>query len=235
MPFLKILLIDNDPDAVNVLAKNLTGHGHKVFSASNGVQGVELALNHRPDVIITELVLPEMDGVEVTHSLRNQASFQKTAIIVFSDRSEDYSIIAALDAGADEYIVKPTRFKILDAKIKAVLRRYHPKVGKTEIDANSNIQVDFPIQFVSADEIVINGISHLLANKEIKLLQLLCTQPGRIFTRQEIFQLIWSTSENSSYRTIDVHVRKLREKIGNDWIKTYKGVGYKLNEKRIES
>jgi two-component system, OmpR family, alkaline phosphatase synthesis response regulator PhoP len=230
--FLKLLLIDNDLDVINVLSQNFSKHGYKVFSAANGAQGIELAHAHRPEIIITDLVMPEMDGVEVILSLRSQAIFQKTAIIVFTDRAEDYSIIAALDAGADEYVIKPTRFKILEAKIKAVLRRYEQKPIRVNSETQST-HPNFPIQFVSAEEIKVNGQSHILANKEIKLLQLLCSQPGRLFSREEIFQLIWNNSENSSFRTIDVHVRKLREKIGGEWIKTYKGVGYKLNEKLI--
>jgi two-component system, OmpR family, alkaline phosphatase synthesis response regulator PhoP len=230
-----LLLIDTDWDAINILTSNFIKSGYKVFTAQNGLSGIELANTCRPDVIITELLLPEMDGVDIILTLRNQAIFQKTAIIVFSSRTEDYSAIAALDAGADEYVIKPARFKILEAKIKAILRRYEQKVPSNQLYKRISENKNFPLVFDSDEQISIKGVSYNLANKEIKLLQLLCSQPGRIFTREEIFQLIWNTSENSTLRTIDVHVRKLREKIGDDWIKTYKGVGYKLNEKLLES
>jgi two-component system alkaline phosphatase synthesis response regulator PhoP len=228
MSGLKILLIDDDDDVLNLLSHNFTKNGHIVKCALNGIEGIEKFQNFQPDAVIVDLIMPEMDGIEFTQSIRSHKTIKKpTAIIIFSGRSEDYSQIAALDAGADDYVVKPIRFKILESKVISIVKRYR-NISEVKSDINDSQIQQNTIQFIDHNKVVIGGNIITLANKEFQLLALLCSYPKKIFTRDEIYRLLWKKSENTTLRTIDVHIRKLRDKTQLDCIKTFKGVGYKI-------
>lgn len=224
----KVLLIDDDEDVLLLLSHNFIKNGHIVKTARNGFDGIEQFNLFQPDVIIVDLIMPEMDGIEFTQLIRAKSNASKqTAILVFSGRSEDYSQIAALDAGADDYVVKPIRFKILESKVTAILNRYKKTNVLNDVDLKPNVHQDL-IQFSENNQVIISGQILNLANKEFQLLQLLCSNPKKIFSREEIYRYLWKKSENSTLRTIDVHIRKLRDKTQLDCIKTMKGVGYKI-------
>jgi two-component system, OmpR family, alkaline phosphatase synthesis response regulator PhoP len=228
MSGLKILLIDDDDDVLNLLSHNFTKNGHIVKCAHNGIEGIEKFNLFQPDAIIVDLIMPEMDGIEFTQTIRSlKTSIKPIAILIFSGRSEDYSQIAALDAGADDYVVKPIRFKILESKIISIVKRYKNVSEINPILIDSVIEQD-TVKFVDNNKVVIGGQLINLANKEYQLLALLCSQPKKIFTREEIYRLLWKKTENTTLRTIDVHIRKLRDKTQLDCIKTLKGVGYKI-------
>ena len=228
MSGLKILLIDDDDDVLNLLSHNFTKNGHIVKCAHNGIEGIEKFNLFQPDAIIVDLIMPEMDGIEFTQTIRSlKTSIKPIAILIFSGRSEDYSQIAALDAGADDYVVKPIRFKILESKIISIVKRYKNVTEINPILIDSVIEQD-TVKFVDNNKVVIGGQLINLANKEYQLLALLCSQPKKIFTREEIYRLLWKKTENTTLRTIDVHIRKLRDKTQLDCIKTLKGVGYKI-------
>ena len=225
---LKILLIDDDVDVLNLLSHNFTKNGHIVKCAHNGIEGIEKFQIFQPDAAIVDLIMPEMDGIEFTQTIRSLKTFSKpTAIIIFSGRSEDYSQIAALDAGADDYVVKPIRFKILESKVISIVKRYR-NISELKSDINDSQIQQNTIQFIDHNKVVIGGNIITLANKEFQLLALLCSYPKKIFTREEIYRILWKKSENTTLRTIDVHIRKLRDKTQLDSIKTLKGVGYKI-------
>jgi len=225
---LKILLIDDDVDVLNLLSHNFTKNGHIVKCAHNGIEGIEKFQIFQPDAAIVDLIMPEMDGIEFTQTIRSLKTFSKpTAIIIFSGRSEDYSQIAALDAGADDYVVKPIRFKILESKVISIVKRYR-NISELKSDINDSQIQQNTIQFIDHNKVVIGGNIITLANKEFQLLALLCSYPKKIFTREEIYRILWKKSENTTLRTIDVHIRKLRDKTKLDSIKTLKGVGYKI-------
>jgi len=228
MSGLKILLIDDDDDVLNLLSHNFTKNGHIVKCAHNGIEGIEKFNLFQPDAIIVDLIMPEMDGIEFTQTIRSIKTFTKqSAIIIFSGRSEDYSQIAALDAGADDYVVKPIRFKILESKVISIVNRYKNTNATKEVGITPSVHQDL-IQFIENNQVVIGGQIIHLANKEFQLLSLLCSNPKKIFSRDEIYRLLWKKSENTTLRTIDVHIRKLRDKTQLDNIKTLKGVGYKI-------
>jgi two-component system, OmpR family, alkaline phosphatase synthesis response regulator PhoP len=228
MSGLKILLIDDDDDVLNLLSHNFTKNGHIVKCAHNGIEGIEKFNLFQPDAIIVDLIMPEMDGIEFTQTIRSlKTSIKPIAILIFSGRSEDYSQIAALDAGADDYVVKPIRFKILESKIISIVKRYKNVSEINPLLIDSVIEQD-TVKFVDNNKVVIGGQLINLANKEYQLLALLCSQPKKIFTREEIYRLLWKKTENTTLRTIDVHIRKLRDKTQLDCIKTLKGVGYKI-------
>lgn len=225
---LKILLIDDDDDVLNLLSHNFTKNGHIVKCAHNGIGGTKLFKKFHPDAIIVDLIMPEMDGIEFTQSIRTlTAPFSSVAIIMLSGRSEDYSQIAALDAGVDDFVIKPIKFKILESKVLTIVKRYKnltynfPSIYEPPVQQNT-------IQFEDNNKVIIDEQLIRLANKEYQLLALLCSQPKKIFTREEIYILLWKKTENTTLRTIDVHIRKLRDKTQLDCIKTLKGVGYKI-------
>lgn len=219
-----ILIVDDEPDIIEILKFNLEKEGYNVVAAMNGQEGIKKAEESLPDLIILDIMMPEMDGVEVCRFLRKNKSFKDTLIAFLTAREEDYSQIAALDVGGDDYITKPIRPRVLVSRIKALLRRS----GRTGDESAS--EMNFGSLVINQEEVsVIVGDKKVeLAKKEFELLTLLASKPGKVFTREEIFNKVWGTDVIVGTRTIDVHIRKLREKIGDHYIKTMKGIGYKF-------
>lgn len=221
-----ILLVDDEPDILEFLGYNLRKEGYTVYTAGNGTEGVALAREHKPHLIILDVMMPGMDGMETCHVLRELPGLKNTVIIFLTARSEDYSQIAGFDAGGDDYVAKPVRPKVLISRIKALLRRVKPEEGPEQQTRVSNLVIDREKYLVYKD-----GKPVALPRKEFELLALLASRPNKVFTRDEIYDKIWGDNVVVGDRTIDVHVRKLREKIDIDNIKTVKGVGYKFEEK----
>jgi len=220
----QILVVDDEPDILEFVKYNLQKEGFRVSTAENGLKGLEEARRVKPDLIILDIMMPEMDGVEVCRQLRSEQLFNNTVVAFLTARDEDYSQIAALDVGGDDYITKPIRPRVLVSRVNALLRRSSRKEeeDKAEIIAAGDLIID------KEKILVFRGEERIeLAKKEFELLSLLVSKPGKVFTREEIFNKIWGTDVIVGNRTIDVHIRKLREKLGNDYIKTIKGVGYK--------
>lgn len=224
----KILIVDDEPDILEILQYNLKKAGYKVVVASDGRAGLEAARRERPDLIVLDIMMPEMDGVEVCRTLREQPEFDATIITFLTAREEDYSQIAALDVGGDDYITKPIRPKVLLSRIKALLRRQRGATAsgrdESQIVRVGDLEVDQEQVVVRRGEEIIE-----LAKKEFELFSLLVSKPGKVFTREEIFNKVWGSDVIVGNRTIDVHIRKLREKIGDHYIKTIKGIGYKFD------
>jgi two-component system, OmpR family, alkaline phosphatase synthesis response regulator PhoP len=222
----KILVVDDESDIQEILRYNLEKEGFVVFTASNGEEGITIAEREKPDLIILDIMMPKMDGVEVCRQLRNKPDFAKTIIAFLTARDEDYSQIAALDVGGDDYINKPIRPRVFVSRIKALLRRSDRSIEE-DLEQNSlkigDLLIDREKVSVQRGNTMIE-----LAKKEFELLNLLVSKPGKVFTREEIFNKVWGTDVIVGNRTIDVHIRKLREKIGDDYIKTIKGIGYKF-------
>ncbi|HMR42944.1 MAG TPA: response regulator transcription factor [Saprospiraceae bacterium] len=222
----KILVVDDEPDIVEILRYNLEKEGFQVVSASNGEEGIKVAEKEHPDLIILDIMMPEMDGVEVCRTLRNKKEFENTLVAFLTAREEDYSQIAALEVGGDDYITKPIRPRVLISRIKALFRRS----GRMEMTDESPEQIKIADLIINKENVTVdrNGESIELAKKEFELLNLLVSKPGKVFTREEIFNKVWGSDVIVGNRTIDVHIRKLREKIGDNYIKTIKGIGYKF-------
>ena len=221
---IRILLVDDEPDILEILSYNLSSEGYEVFTAKNGVEGVTKAKKKQPHLIILDVMMPEMDGIEACEIIRNTPGLENTIITFLTARSEDYSQVAGFDAGADDYITKPIKPKVLVSKVKALLRRL--KEDEAEVD-----------DIVTVGDIVINreeykiinkGVELTLPRKEFELLALLASKPNKVFKREVILDKVWGNEVVVGGRTIDVHIRKLREKIGDDNFKTVKGVGYKF-------
>lgn len=223
----KILLVDDEPDILEFLSYNLNKEGFEVYTAQNGKEAIDMAKKVNPHLILLDVMMPEMDGIEACEILRNDKNFQNTIIAFLTARGEDYSQIAGFDAGGDDYITKPVKPKVLISRIKALLKRFNPITEKEESDEliikQSNLIID------KARYIVLKDNEKLfLPKKEFELLVLLISKPDRVFSRNEIFSSVWGDDVVVGDRTIDVHIRKLREKIGENHIKTIKGVGYKF-------
>lgn len=221
----KILLVDDEPDILEILEHNLSREGYEVSTASNGEEGLKKAKEMRPDLIILDIMMPVMDGVEVCRQLRAQPAFKNTIITFLTAREEDYSQIAALDNGGDDYITKPIRPRVLTSRIKALLRR-NERVG----DEDDRKQIAIGDIIIDLEQVLVRrGEEKIeLAKKEFDLLTLLASKPGKVFSRDEIFNRVWGADVIVGNRTIDVHIRKLREKLGDHYIKTIKGIGYKF-------
>lgn len=222
----KILIVDDEPDILEILRFNLQKEGFEVYSAPNGREGLSQAIAVIPDLIVLDIMMPEMDGVEMCRALRQKKELAGTLVAFLTARDEDYSQIAALDVGGDDYITKPIRPRVFISRIKALLRR----AGRLEEGADKNGPVKFGDLTIIKEHFKVekNGVPIELAKKEFELLYLLTTKPGKVFTREEIFSKIWGADVIVGNRTIDVHIRKLREKIGENYIKTLKGIGYKF-------
>ena len=218
----KILLVDDDPDILEIISYSLENEGYSVYKAMNGLQAIEIAEKVTPDLIIMDLMMPEMNGVEACEQIRKSTKLNNVIITFLSARSEDFSQIAGFDAGADDYITKPIRPKVLLSKVKSLLRR-----NKSDIDAPV-IQINDLIINRSRYLVNLKGIEISLPRKEFELLYLLTSSPNTVFTRSKILDVVWGTDVIVGDRTIDVHIRKLREKIGDSSFKTIKGVGYKF-------
>ena len=219
----KILVVDDDPDIIEILTYNLSNEGYNVKSAVNGVEAIKKAKKFIPDIILLDVMMPEMDGIEACSNLREIESLSKSMIIFLSARGEDFTQIAAFDAGADDYINKPVKPKILLKKISSISRRILSENNNT-----SNIIVGSLVIDRESYSVTLEKDEIALPRKEFELLYLLASKPGKVLTRDEIMFKVWGTQVVVGDRTIDVHVRKLREKIGEKYIKTIKGVGYKF-------
>ena len=225
---LKILLVDDEPDILEFLKYNLQKEGYKVFVAPNGKLGIEIASKEQPDLIILDIMMPEMDGIETCRLMREIPDFKDTMIVFLTARNEDYSQIAGFGVGADDYITKPVKPRVLLSRISALFRRYNGRNGSVE--QNENVFVAGDLKIDREQYIVSKGDEKLeLPRKEFELLALIAAKPGKVFTREEILDRIWGTEVIVGDRTIDVHIRKLREKFGDDMIKTVKGIGYKFD------
>ena len=221
---LRILLVDDEPDILEIVGYNLTAEGYQVFTAKNGIEGVAMAKKILPHLIILDVMMPEMDGIEACGIIRKNPSLENTIVAFLTARGEDYSQMAGFDAGADDYITKPIKPKVLVRKVKALLRRFKEdasvdeeifKVGKIVINREEY-------------KIINDGKEIILPRKEFELLSLLTSKPNKVFKREVILDRVWGNEVVVGGRTIDVHIRKLREKIGDDHFKTVKGVGYKF-------
>lgn len=219
-----VLIIDDEADIRDILAYNLKKEGFTVTTASNGRDGIEIARSTLPDIIILDVMMPEMDGIEVCDVLRNDPETKHIRICFLTARSEDYSQIAGLDAGADDYVAKPIKPRVLISRLKALLRRNSNFEEEKTVTEEGTLQIDREKYLV-----VNNGETVHLPRKEFELLALLASKPEKVFDRDYILKTVWGDGVVVGDRTIDVHVRKLRGKIGDDYIKTVKGVGYKFS------
>lgn len=222
---IKILLVDDEPDILEIVGYNLSQEGYQVITASDGADGVIKANAEKPQLIVLDVMMPKMDGIEACEQIRKIPELKNTIITFLTARGEDYSQVAGFDAGADDYITKPIKPKVLVSKVKALLRRLKTddlgipiiKIGDIEINREEY-------------KISLKGKEMVLPRKEFELLSLLASKPGKVFKREDILDKVWGNEVVVGGRTIDVHIRKLREKLGDTSFKTVKGVGYKLVE-----
>ena len=228
---MNILIVDDESDILEIVSYNLEEAGYKVFTASNGVDGISLAKKHRPELIILDVMMPGMDGIETCEKMRTIKELDQTIIAFFTARGEDYSQMAGFEAGADDYITKPIKPKVLVGKVKSLLRRFNT----TQVIAPPSSHDILSLTGIEIDreqyQVKVNGDVLNLPRKEFELLALLASKPNKVFTRESILDHVWGSDVVVGGRTIDVHIRKLREKIGDDRFKTVKGVGYKFVEK----
>jgi two-component system alkaline phosphatase synthesis response regulator PhoP len=220
---IKILLVDDEQDILEIVGYNLSQEGYKIVTASNGKEAIAVAKKERPHLIIMDVMMPEMDGMEACENIRKIPELGNVIITFLTARSEDYSQVAGFDAGADDYIPKPIKPKLLVSKVKALLRRL-----KDENSSAENLNVGGIEINREEYKILMEGIEITLPRKEFELFYLLASKPGKVFKREEILDKVWGNEVIVGGRTIDVHIRKLREKIGEDLFKTIKGVGYKF-------
>ena len=220
---IKILLVDDEPDILEIVGYNLKNEGYSVYTACNGIEAVKSAKKITPNLILLDIMMPEMDGIEACEKIRTVKSLENTLIAFLTARNEDYSYVAGFDAGADDYITKPIKPKVLISKVKSLLRRL-----KAESQEDSSVKVgDITI---NRDEYLIfkDDKKIFLPRKEFELFSLLTSKPGKVFKRETILDSVWGNEVVVGGRTIDVHIRKLREKLGETHFKTVKGVGYKF-------
>ncbi len=222
----KILLVDDEPDILDLISYNLEKEGYNIQTAGNGRDAIAIAKEMLPDLILLDVMMPGMDGMETCVELREIEDLKSTVIAFLTARGEDYSQIAGFEAGADDYISKPIKPRVLISRIQALLRRKGPIAETTQTEEIGGIIIDKEKYIV-----LLNGEELNLPKKEFELLALLISKPGRVFTRDIILNTVWGNDVVVGDRTIDVHVRKLREKIGSKGIKTIKGVGYKFETK----
>jgi len=222
----KILVVDDEEDILEILKYNLEKEGFEVKTASDGNAGIEMAEKFDPHLIILDIMMPGMDGIEVCQKLRANPKFSNTIIAFLTARSEAFTQITALDSGGDDFINKPIKPNVLKSRINALLRRQSnvSEQDKSQITKFGDLEIDFE-QF----KVLVNNVDKGLAKKEFELISLLASKPGKVFKRNEILSKIWGNDVIVGDRTIDVHIRKLREKIGDSYIQTMKGVGYKFD------
>lgn len=217
-----ILLVDDEPDILSFVGYNLEREGYTVYTAANGAAAIEMARNHQPHLVILDVMMPGMDGIETCQELKKLPGLSHTIIAFLTARGEDYSQLAGFDAGGDDYITKPIKPRLLISRVKALLRRYRFTGEAEAVAADLGLRID------REQYVVWNGPQKIeLPPKEFELLCLLVSKPNKVFSREEIFANVWGSDVIVSDRTIDVHIRKLREKVGPQYIGTVKGVGYK--------
>jgi two-component system, OmpR family, alkaline phosphatase synthesis response regulator PhoP len=219
----KILIADDEPDILEIIQYNLVREGFEVITARDGDEALVKAKQHSPDLIILDIMMPKKNGVEVCGILRAQPAFQNTLIIFLTALNDENSQIRGLETGADDYVSKPISPKVLVSRVNALFRRMHKEPGDKVLEFNG-LTVD-PVKF----EVIVGDQSVTLAKKEFELLYLLAARPGRVFLRNEILNQVWGNDVIVGDRTIDVHIRKIRQKLGMDCITTVKGVGYKFD------
>lgn len=217
----KVLIVDDEADILEIISYNLIKEGYEILTAKNGIEGLEKVASFKPDLIILDIMMPKMSGVEVCKIIRLKPEYNDTLIIFLTALSDESSQIKGLETGADDYISKPISPKVLVSRVNAIFRRLNKEEGKTI--KLGNMVID-PERFM----VVLNGHDVILAKKEFELLYLLASKPGRVFLRNEILSQVWGAEVIVGDRTIDVHVRKIRQKLGIDCITTVKGVGYKF-------
>lgn len=220
---IRILLVDDEPDILEIVGYNLTQEGFQIFTAENGREAIAKAKKEHPHLIIMDVMMPEMDGMEATEAIRKIPELSNVIITFLTARSEDYSQVAGFDAGADDYITKPIKPKLLVSKVKALLRRLKDDGQNSETLNVGGIEINREEYKIVKDDKEI-----ILPRKEFELFYLLASKPGKVFKREEILDKVWGNEVIVGGRTIDVHIRKLREKIGEELFKTIKGVGYKI-------
>ncbi|APG65848.1 DNA-binding response regulator [Tenacibaculum todarodis] len=220
---IKILLVDDEPDILEIVGYNLKSEGYQIFTAKNGIEAVKQAKKVTPHLILLDIMMPEMDGIEACEKIRKVKNLENVIISFLTARGEDYSQVAGFDAGADDYITKPIKPKVLVSKVKSLLRRL-----KTAEEASTTTTIGDIV--INREEYVVfkAGKKIVLPRKEFELFSLLTSKPGKVFKREVILDSVWGNEVVVGGRTIDVHIRKLREKIGDDFFKTVKGVGYKF-------
>jgi two-component system alkaline phosphatase synthesis response regulator PhoP len=220
---IKILLVDDEQDILEIVGYNLAQEGYQIVTAVNGKEAVQKAKKELPHLIIMDVMMPEMDGMEACEHIRKIPELSNVIVTFLTARSEDYSQVAGFEAGADDYIAKPIKPKVLVSKVKALLRRLKEEDTKSDVLTVGNIEVNR-----EEYKIIQDGKEIVLPRKEFELFYLLASKPGKVFKREEILDKVWGNEVVVGGRTIDVHIRKLREKIGDDLFKTIKGVGYKI-------
>jgi len=220
---IKILLVDDEPDIIEIVSYNLKSEGYQIFTATNGLEAVTSAKKNSPHLILLDIMMPKMDGIEACEKIRKINSLENVIISFLTARGEDYSQVAGFEAGADDYITKPIKPKVLVSKVKSLLRRLKSEKESEETYTVGDITID-------REEYVVYkaGVKISLPRKEFELFSLLTSKPGKVFKREVILDTVWGNEVVVGGRTIDVHIRKLREKIGDDHFKTVKGVGYKF-------
>ena len=220
----KILIVDEEKDILEFLSYNLKKEGFSIYTASDGLEGLEKTKKIKPDLIIVDLMMPKMNGIEMCENIRNDKKLSNVIILFLTARSEDYTQIAALDSGADDFIKKPIKPKLLISKVKSIMRRFSlNKNLKNYI--HKDVELD-----IEKYSVKIKGDNINLARKEFDLLKLLINQPGKVYTREEILNDVWGNDIHVVDRTIDVHINRLRDKLGQKFIETIKGIGYKICE-----
>ncbi len=222
----KILLVDDEPDILEFLSFNLKKEGFQIFTSTNGREALKIATENKPHLIILDVMMPDMDGIETCREIRNIESLKNVLITFLTARGEDYSQIAGFDAGADDYITKPIKPRVLVSRVNALLRRYQESgasVSETQKIVIGDIVIDREAYIVN-----MKGEEFHLPKKEFELLALLASKPGKVYSRDKILKKVWGDDVVVGDRTIDVHIRKLREKLGDQYIRTVKGVGYKF-------
>lgn len=221
----KVLIVDDEPDILEFMEYNLKKEGYQVLQAKNGKEAVEIAKKEFPHLVILDIMMPIMDGIEACRVMREIPELQNTLITFLTARNEEYSQLAGFDVGADDYISKPIKPRIMLSRVKALLRRLNGSTGSsTPVVQIGNLKIDRESYLVYKGE-----ESVVLPRKEFELLALLTSKPGKVFTREDILSRVWGSDIVVGDRTIDVHIRKIREKLGDDSIKTIKGIGYKFD------
>lgn len=216
-----ILLVDDEADILEFLSYNLRKEGYKVFTASDGEEGVRMTQQFQPSLILMDIMMPKMDGIEACQFIRKDLNLKQPIIAFLTSRAEDYAQIAGFEAGADDYITKPIRPRLLISKVESLLRRLSNSLSNPTSITATNLIIErekFSIQ--------LDGKKIILPKKEFELLELLASRPGKVFNRDQILNIVWGNETVVGERTIDVHIRKLREKLGDAYIRTIKGVGY---------
>ncbi|HET6225745.1 MAG TPA: response regulator transcription factor [Bacteroidia bacterium] len=217
----KILIIDTEAEVLSSVVTILKAEGFSVITCSNSREAIELAVTNAPELVLVDLLMPEMDGIDICIELRKKPELKNSLIVFHTERNEDYSQIAAFNAGADDYIIKPIKARVLISRLNALLKRHCAHNKKAKIETGLQVDRERYVIFKDGEEII-------LPRKEFELLALLIASPKKVFTRKEISSMVWGYEVFTKNRTIDVHIRKLREKLGENYIKTVKGIGYSI-------